>query len=308
MLTPAIVILGATASGKTALALALAQHYPIEIISIDSALVYRGMDIGTAKPSLDELAQCPHHLINILSPLAAYSAADFIRDVPPLLQAIRARGRLPVLVGGTMLYYKALRDGLDVLPPAQPEVRAALEAELAAEGIAALYARLQRVDPPTATRLATQDTQRILRALEVWEISGKPLSALCGQARPPVLPGALRVFALMPSERSLLHARIAVRFQAMLAAGFVEEVRQLQIDYPSLSLAHPAMRCVGYRQAWQYLAGEITEVAFAEAGIAATRQLAKRQLTWLRSFPEVIPLDALKPSHSLCTTLIQTFS
>lgn len=302
--TPAaIVLLGATASGKTALALALAQQIPIEIISIDSALVYQDMNIGTAKPSVSELAQCPHHLINLISPLSAYSAADFIRAVPILMQEILARGRIPVLVGGTMLYYKALVEGLDPLPGQNPDIRAGLAVELADKGLAVLYARLKAIDPVTHERLKAHDTQRILRALEVWEITGQPLSALCGHKTPPPLPCALRVFGLIPSDRARLHARIAQRFETMLTHGFIDEVLHLQTCYPTLTPAHPSQRCVGYRQAWQYLDGVLSLAEFKAAGIAATRQLAKRQLTWLRSFPEIIPLEMDASPETLCVKL-----
>jgi tRNA dimethylallyltransferase len=275
----ALGLAGPTASGKTSLALALAQHVPLEIISVDSALVFRGMDIGTAKPSAAELAAVPHHLIDILDPPEAYSAARFAADARRLIGEINARGRLALLVGGTMLYFKALVDGLDTLPEADAAVRAQLDARAAAEGWPALHAELARVDPATAARLAPLDAQRIQRALEVWQLTGRPLSAHHGQRAVPGLP--LRLVALEPASRAWLHERIAQRFDAMLAAGFIDEVRALRARgdlHPDL----PSMRCVGYRQAWQALdEGDLTPLR--ERGIAATRQLAKRQLTWLRS-------------------------
>jgi tRNA dimethylallyltransferase len=275
----ALGLAGPTASGKTGLALALAQHVPLEIISVDSALVFRGMDIGTAKPSAAELAAVPHHLIDILDPAEAYSAARFAADARRLIGEINARGRLALLVGGTMLYFKALVDGLDTLPEADAAVRAQLDARAAAEGWPALHVELARVDPATAARLAPLDAQRIQRALEVWQLTGRPLSAHHGQGAVPGLP--LRLVALEPASRAWLHERIAQRFDAMLGAGFIDEVQALRARgdlHPDL----PSMRCVGYRQAWQALdEGDLTPLR--ERGIAATRQLAKRQLTWLRS-------------------------
>jgi tRNA dimethylallyltransferase len=282
---------GPTASGKTAIALALAQRLPLEVISVDSALVYRGMDIGTAKPSAAERAAVPHHLIDILDPGEAYSAAQFAADTARLAGEIRARGRLPLLVGGTMLYFKALRDGLDAMPAADPALRAALDAQAAAEGWPALHAELARVDPVTAARLPPADRQRVQRALEVYRISGRPLSAWhlqkAGNQRP-----AWPLVALEPASRAWLHQRIAERFDTMLASGFIAEVQALRAR-GDLHPALPAMRCVGYRQAWQALdTGDLS--GLRDSGVAATRQLAKRQLTWLRSLPErqVIACDA----------------
>ena len=285
-----LALAGPTAAGKTAAALAIAQHLqdrvPVEIISVDSALVYRGMDIGTAKPSAAEQAQVPHHLIDIRDPLQAYSAAEFTRDAQALTEAIQARGALPLLVGGTMLYFKALMDGLDAMPPANPAVRARLEAFAAAHGWPALHARLAEVDPPTALRLPPTDSQRIQRALEVFEITGQPLSSLHtrtekpADARPP-----FTLLSLEPTDRSWLHQRIAQRFDAMLDQGFIEEVQLLRARgdlHPDL----PSMRCVGYRQAWEALAGSIPMAELRERGISATRQLAKRQITWLRGMPQ----------------------
>jgi tRNA dimethylallyltransferase len=276
---------GPTASGKTGLALRLAAEFPLEIVSVDSALVYRGMDIGTAKPTPAELAAVPHHLIDILDPREAYSAAQFAADAQRLIGEIRARGRLPLLVGGTMLYFKALVDGIDALPAADPAVRATLDAEAAERGWPALHAELARIDPPTAARLAPNDAQRIQRALEVFRLSGQPLSAFHTRGTAAPAPARHRLLSLEPAERAWLHARIARRFDDMLAAGFVDEVRALRAR-GDLHTGLPSMRCVGYRQAWEALdaglAGEALAADVRERGIAATRQLAKRQLTWLR--------------------------
>ena len=275
----ALCLAGPTASGKTALALALAERVPLEIVSVDSALVYRGMDIGTAKPGPAERAAVPHHLIDIADPTEPYSAARFVADANRLIDAIRARGRVPLLVGGTMLYFKALREGLDEMPSAQPAVRAAIDARAARDGWPALHAELARVDPATAARLAPNDAQRIQRALEVFEVSGRPLSAWHRAGR--ATAGDLPLVSLEPASRAWLHARIAERFDAMLAAGFVAEVQALRAR-GDLRPELPSMRCVGYRQAWAALeAGDLA--ALRDEGIAATRQLAKRQLTWLRS-------------------------
>jgi tRNA dimethylallyltransferase len=264
----------------------------VEIISVDSALVYRGMDIGTAKPSAAERAAVPHHLIDLIEPTQAYSAAQFVADAQRVAAQVRARGHLPLLVGGTMLYLKALMAGLNALPPAHPEVRAALDAEAAAQGWPALHAELARVDPATAARLPPNDAQRIQRALEVWRVSGRPLSSFHEEQRQHGTP--VQLVALEPTARSWLHERIAQRFAAMLQAGFVDEVRALHARgdlHPGL----PSMRCVGYRQAWEAL--DDNEAApdlagLAERGVAATRQLAKRQLTWLRGLPrEVLACD-----------------
>ncbi len=281
---------GPTAAGKTAAALAIAQVLPVEIVSVDSALVYRGMDIGTAKPSAAERAQVPHHLIDILDPAQAYSAARFVAEAQSLVTAIRARGRLPLLVGGTMLYFKALFDGLDAMPAADPALRAALDAEAAERGWPALHAELARVDPATAARLPPTDAQRIQRALEVFRQTGRPISAFQrGTREPRPLPPLL---ALEPAERGWLHERIGQRFDAMLRAGLVDEVAALRARgdlHPGL----PSMRCVGYRQAWEALDADDL-AALPERGRAATRQLAKRQLTWLRAMPqrETIAADA----------------
>ena len=279
-----ICLAGPTASGKSALALQLAVQLPLEIVSVDSAQVYRGMDIGTAKPGAAERAAVPHHLIDLIDPEQAYSAAQFVHDATAAAAAVRARGRLPLLVGGTMLYFKALRDGLDALPAADPAVRAALDARAAAEGWPALHAELQRVDPATAARLAPHDAQRIQRALEVWQTTGRPLSDFHGRrGGAPDAAGPTRwpMISLEPASRPWLHRRIAERFDAMLAGGLIDEVRRLR-QRPALRPDLPSMRCVGYRQAWAALdAGTLD--GLREAGIAATRQLAKRQITWLRS-------------------------
>jgi tRNA dimethylallyltransferase len=288
-----ICLAGPTASGKSALALQLAEalHGAVEIISVDSAQVYRGMDIGTAKPDAAERAHVPHHLIDILDPEQAYSAARFVHDAEAAAAATRARGRLPLLVGGTMLYFKALRDGLDAMPAADAALRAQIDARAAAEGWPALHAELQRIDATTAARLAPNDAQRIQRALEVYRITGKPLAALQNRTRLE-LPFQLKAVSLVPGERAELHRRIAERFEAMLRAGLVDELAALRKRYP-LDAALPSMRCVGYRQAWRYLEGEIDGKELRETGIAATRQLAKRQLTWLRSLPGLGPADRL---------------
>jgi tRNA dimethylallyltransferase len=291
----AVAIMGPTASGKTAAALAIAARVPAEIISVDSALVYRGMDIGTAKPSREELASVPHHLIDILDPLDSYSVAQFRTDTLRLVGEIVARGRLPLLVGGTMLYFKGLADGLDDLPGADPAIRAELEDEAAQLGWPAMHARLATLDPETAARLKPNDAQRIQRALEIIRLSGKPMSALLAQRAPEELPFELTSFALEPSDRAVLHERIARRFDIMLKGDAlldeVEHLRRRGDLHPGL----PSMRCVGYRQAWEYLDGRIDYQTMRETGIIATRQLAKRQLTWLRSMPERIVIDCLAP-------------
>ncbi|CAB3639977.1 tRNA (adenosine(37)-N6)-dimethylallyltransferase MiaA [Trinickia soli] len=288
-------LLGPTASGKTAAALAFAARHPSEIVSVDSALVYRGMDIGTAKPTLDERALAPHHLIDIRDPTEAYSAADFRADALRVIEEILARGHVPLLVGGTMLYYKALTQGLNDLPSADPHVRASLEAEAARDGWPALHARLASVDPATAARLAPNDAQRIQRALEVITLTGTPMSTLLAQAeRDDDTPYRFVPIALEPSDRAVLHARIAERFDAMLAAGFIDEVRHLRAR-GDLNPGLPSMRCVGYRQAWEYLDGSIDYATMRDKGIFATRQLCKRQLTWLRSMPERIVIDCCAP-------------
>lgn len=294
-LPPAIFLMGPTASGKTGLAVELVQRFPVEIISVDSALVYKGMDIGTAKPDALTLAQAPHYLIDIIEPTAAYSAAQFRNDALQLMEEITSRGEVPLLVGGTMLYFKALQEGLSNLPEADPEIRTRLEDEAKEQGWPAMHARLARVDPETAARLEKTDAQRIQRALEVWEISGQPMSVLYKQGEAETLPFKLLKLALVPSERSVLHERIAARFRIMLEQGLVEEVHKLRQAYPQLTANTPSMRCVGYRQAWQYLDAEFNLPELLDKGIAATRQLAKRQLTWLRSMNDTVELDCLDP-------------
>lgn len=273
--------MGPTASGKTDLAVALARHYPAEIISVDSAQVYRGMDIGTAKPPTSVRAAIPHHLIDILDPAAHYSAAGFRRDALALIETIRARGRLPILAGGTMLYFRALRYGLADMPAADRTIRQRLEAEAAEHGWPALHERLAELDPDTAARLHPNDQQRIERALEVREITARPLSALTARTKGEPPPGPELRIALAPASRSELHARIEQRFRAMLSQGFVDEVRALRAR-GDLDLDCPSMRAVGYRQVWRYLDGALDDDGLLERGVVATRQFAKRQLTWLR--------------------------
>ena len=277
---------GPTASGKTGLALALSRVWPLEVVSVDSALVYRGMDIGTAKPSAAEQAAVPHHLIDLIDPTEAYSAARFVQDATRLIDEIRGRGRLPLLVGGTMLYFKALIDGIDPLPEADPVLRAALEAEAAERGWPALHAELAAVDPVTAARLKPADAQRIQRALEVFRLTGQPISALHARAQAQRPAPRHQLLSLEPQERGWLHRRIDQRFEQMLDAGLLDEVRALR-ERADLHPGLPSMRCVGYRQTWEALdaglQGSALRQDVATRGAAATRQLAKRQLTWLRS-------------------------
>ena len=288
-------LLGPTASGKSAASLALAAQRPIEIISVDSALVYRGMDIGTAKPTLAERAAVPHHLIDLIEPTQAYSAARFAADARRLIREIRARGNEPLLVGGTMLYAKALIEGLHDLPLADPALRARLEQQAHTLGWPAMHARLAVLDPVTAARLEPGDAQRVQRALEVIELSGRPMSALLAE-QDRLGPDDLRfeVIALEPSDRSCLHARIAARLDQMFAAGFLDEVRRLRAR-GDLQANLPSMRCVGYRQAWEHLDGLYDAQAMHERSLAATRQLAKRQLTWLRAMAHRRVIDCLLP-------------
>lgn len=318
----AIMLLGPTASGKSAIAMSLAERFDLEIISVDSALVYRGMDIGTAKPSVTELAAVPHHLIDLIEPTESYSAASFVRDARQLISEIRGRRRLPLLVGGTMLYARALAIGLDDLPGADPAMRAALDEEAAQLGWPAMHARLATIDPQTAARLEPGDSQRIQRALEIHALSGRPMSELIGVPRANTEPPlSLLTIALEPADRAVLHARIAARFEAMLAAGFLDEVAALRAR-GDLQTAMPSMRCVGYRQAWRYLddlghgihegtrhdikhdmkhgydqgaSASARRQVFIDESVAATRQLAKRQLTWLRSMPQRRVIDCLAP-------------
>ena len=342
-LPPAIFLMGPTASGKTGVAVELAQRLPVELISVDSALVFRDMNIGTAKPDAATLARAPHHLIDIIAPTEAYSAAAFRHDALRLMADITARGRIPLLVGGTMLYFKALREGLSPLPQADAALRAELDAEIAQHGIEHLHRQLAQVDAETAARLHSTDTQRIQRAMEIYRLTGQPMSELIRKAPSPQpsptgrgsadekplahgeitndlavvlgqpsqmassftsgsirgggdgeLPYRITSIALAPSDRAVLHQRIATRFADMLKQGLVEELRGLRKKYP-LQQNMTSMRCVGYRQAWEYLDGKITEAELLEKGVAATRQLAKRQLTWLRSTPDIIELDCLHP-------------
>ena len=294
----AVAIMGPTASGKTAAALAIARTRPVEIISVDSALVYRGMDIGTAKPTPEELAAVPHHLIDILDPLEAYSVMQFREDAIRLVGEISARGALPLLVGGTMMYFKGLTDSLDELPTADPALRAQIDAEAAQIGWPGLHARLRTLDPVTAERLKPNDAQRINRALEIIALTGKPMSELLGKREKPALPFELLSFALEPSDRAVLHKRIATRFDQMLGErddeGLVAEVARLRAR-GDLTPALPSIRCVGYRQTWDYLDGKIDRAELRELGIIATRQLAKRQITWLRAMPDRIVIDCLGP-------------
>ena len=292
----AVAIMGPTASGKTAAALAIAREIPAEIISVDSALVYRGMDIGTAKPSAEELASAPHHLIDIIDPTESYSVAQFRDDTLRLVAEISARGKLALLVGGTMMYFKGMTEGLDDLPKADVALRAQIEDEAARIGWPAMHDKLRALDPQTADRLAPNDAQRINRALEIIALSGRPMSELLLGRPKLALPFELLSFALEPSERSVLHGRIATRFDQMLGTsddgGIVAEVAGLRAR-GDLHPALPSMRCVGYRQSWDYLDGVIDRPALRETGIIATRQLAKRQLTWLRSMPDRIVIDCL---------------
>ncbi len=292
-LPPAIFLMGPTASGKTGVAVDLVQRLPCEIISVDSALVYRGMDIGTAKPDAATLAAAPHHLIDIIDPTQSYSAAQFRQDALRLMTEITARGHVPLLVGGTMLYFKALRQGLNDLPQADPATRASIDAMAAESGWPAVHAELARLDPATAARLNPADVQRIQRALEVCLLSGQTMSSLLEEETAADLPYNIHALALLPGDRAVLHQRIAQRFDAMLAQGLIEEVAQLRRN-DELDLSLPSMRCVGYRQAWQYLDGEFDLPDLREKGIAATRQLAKRQLTWLRGMEGITAFDCLE--------------
>ncbi|PSJ38698.1 tRNA (adenosine(37)-N6)-dimethylallyltransferase MiaA [Zobellella taiwanensis] len=297
----AVFLMGPTASGKTSLAMTLCRELPCELVSVDSALVYRGMDIGTAKPSREELAQAPHRLIDLRDPSQAYSAAEFRRDALAAMAEITAAGRIPLLVGGTMLYFKALLEGLSPLPSADPAVRAAIEAEAAEQGWERLHRQLAAVDPVAAARIHPNDPQRLSRALEVFRISGKTLTELTQRKGDP-LPYKVLQFAIAPAERAELHRRIAERFRLMLEQGFEQEVRALYRRgdlHPEL----PSIRCVGYRQMWDYLDGVVGYDEMTERGIAATRQLAKRQLTWLRSWPDLTWLDS--DDKTACQRLVQ---
>ncbi len=305
---PATFLMGPTASGKTGAAVALMSKLPVEIISVDSALVFKEMNIGTAKPEAEVLEQAPHHLIDIIDPTSAYSAANFRSDALRLMADITARGKIPLLVGGTMLYFKALEDGLSGLPEADSSVRAALDAEAAQIGWPAMHRKLAAIDPVTAARLEPNDTQRIQRALEVYQISGETMSSLFAKQTNEALPYRLLKIALVPSDRKVLHDRIALRFDQMLAAGFVDEVRALIAKYPTLTPESTAMRCVGYRQALEHLAGDYNAAELRDKGIFATRQLAKRQMTWLRGMTDMVELDCLADNlHELVLSEIIRF-
>lgn len=284
--------MGPTASGKTAIALRLARELPCEIISVDSAQIYKGMDIGTAKPAAARLSEAPHHLINIIEPHERYSAARFRDDALALMREITERDRIPLLVGGTMLYFQALTEGLNELPEADPMIRLMIDTMAAEEGWPALHAQLARVDPETAARLEPNDAQRIQRALEIYYITNKPVSELLKKPKYVYFPYTPLKVSVVPGDREALHARIEQRFDEMLEAGLVAELRRLREEY-ALEAAMPSMRCVGYRQAWDHLEGRIGAEALREQGIAATRQLAKRQLTWLRSMAGVTEFDCL---------------
>ncbi|GAB2512840.1 tRNA (adenosine(37)-N6)-dimethylallyltransferase MiaA [Lysobacter humi (ex Lee et al. 2017)] len=289
---PAIALMGPTASGKTALAVEWAQHFGGEVVSVDSALVYRGLDIGAAKPSMDERAGVPHHMVDVREPWEPYSAAEFAQDARAAVEAILARGRLPILAGGTGLYFQALLQGLAPMPQADPDTRAAIEGEAAERGWAALHADLARVDPDAARRIHATDAQRIQRALEVWRLTGRAISDWQRERLRDPFPCRVLKLVVAPADRAVLHERIGRRFDAMLKAGFLDEVRRLRAN-PTLAshprpLDLPALRAVGYRQAWEHLDGACDAPTFRERGIQATRQLAKRQITWLRG-----QLDAL---------------
>lgn len=291
---PLLCLAGPTASGKSAIAYAIAQRWPTEIINVDSATIYRGMDIGTAKPSRTEQQVVTHHLLDIRDPSESYSAAAFRHDALQRAAEIKARGHMPLLAGGTMLYFKALRDGLNNLPTANPEIRIEIETQAAAIGWPAMHTKLGAIDPVTAARLSPNDSQRVGRALEIWRISGKPMSELLGHAQQTDAPVPTVTISLEPSDRSVLHARIEQRFNLMLESGFIEEVRALH-QRKDLHTGLPSVRCVGYRQIWSMLEGEISLQQAREQAIAATRQLAKRQLTWLRSLSGRLVVDSLSP-------------
>lgn len=291
---PAILLMGPTASGKTAVAAELAATLPCEIISVDSALVYKGMDVGTAKPDAALLRRAPHHLIDIIEPHESYSAAKFRDDALALMREITERGNIPLLVGGTMLYFKALVEGLNDLPEADSTIRLIIETMADEEGWPAVHEKLRRIDPETAARLEPTDAQRVQRALEIYYITGKSMTDLLKKPKYVYFPYTPIRIALTPGDRALLHERIAQRYEAMLDAGLVEELRRLREDY-GLEPDMPSMRCVGYRQAWNFLDDRISRAELREQGIAATRQLAKRQLTWLRGMDNITEFDCLDP-------------
>ncbi|MFZ9149887.1 MAG: tRNA (adenosine(37)-N6)-dimethylallyltransferase MiaA [Burkholderiales bacterium] len=289
---PAILLMGPTASGKTAVAVQLTTTLPCEIISVDSALVYKGMDIGTAKPDAATLARAPHHLINIIEPHESYSAARFRDDALVLMREITERGNIPLLVGGAMLYFKSLVEGLNDLPEADSTVRLIIETMAEEEGWPAVHEKLRKVDPQTAARLDPNDSQRVQRALEIYYITGKSMTDLLKKPKYVYFPYTPIRIALLPIDRSVLHDRIALRFEKMLDDGLVDELRALRDEY-ALEPDMPSMRCVGYRQAWDFLSDRISRSELLEQGIAATRQLAKRQLTWLRSMENMTEFDCL---------------
>ena len=291
-LPPAILLMGPTASGKTGVALELARRWPVEIVSVDSALVYRDMNIGTAKPDLDTRSRVRHHLIDIIDPTQNYSAAQFRDDALEVMHDIVERGRVPLLTGGTMLYFKALREGLSDLPAANDDTRMVIDAMATDIGWPAMHRELSRIDPSTAERLDPNDSQRIQRAMEVFYLTGKPMSELIATGKRADPPYRMIPLALVPGDRALLHERIADRFEHMLELGLINEVRELREDY-NLNPGLPSMRCVGYRQTWQYLDGEYGLAELRKKAVAATRQLAKRQLTWLRATKEVKEFDCL---------------
>ncbi|WP_413535831.1 tRNA (adenosine(37)-N6)-dimethylallyltransferase MiaA [Rahnella inusitata] len=302
---PAIFIMGPTASGKTALAMSLMKHLPVELISVDSALIYRGMDIGTAKPTVQELAEAPHRLIDILDPTQAYSAADFRADALREMAEITSRNKIPLLVGGTMLYFKALLEGLSPLPQADANVRERIEKQAAEQGWSALHDQLREIDPVAANRIHPNDPQRLSRALEVFYISGKTLTELT-KISGETLPYRVHQFAIAPTRREVIHQRIEERFSQMLSNGFEDEVRTL-LARGDLHTDLPSIRCVGYRQMWSYLSGEFDYDEMVYRGVCATRQLAKRQMTWLRGWEEVEWLYSEKPDEAL-SRVIQVVS
>lgn len=297
----AIFLMGPTASGKTDLAMQLCQQLPCEVISVDSALIYQGMDIGTAKPSQEELRQCPHRLVDILDPKETYSVANFRRDAIQAMNEISAKGKIPLLVGGTMMYFKSLIDGLSPLPQSDEQIRKDIMLEVESLGWEAMHSKLADIDPVSAQRIHPNDPQRLLRALEVYQISGKSMTELTAIKSEP-LPFRVKEFAIVPPDRAILHQRIETRFKNMLMNGFQDEVQQLKAR-GDLHLDMPSMRCVGYRQMWQYLDGEFGQQELSFRGVAATRQLAKRQLTWLRGWKNLQFLDG-NEKHNL-TTLIK---
>ena len=289
---PVVLLMGPTGAGKTDLAIELAERLPVEIVSVDSAMVYRGLDIGSGKPPPELLARHPHHLVDILDPSQSYSAGQFVRDAQRVIDDIHARGKLPLLAGGTMLYFRALRRGLAELPTADPQTRAEIDAQGAARGWPAMHAALAEVDPKAAARIQLNDAQRIQRALEVFRLTGRPLSELQAAAAPPASRLSFSAFAWVPSDRERLHAGIAARFQRMMSEGLLDEVRKLY-ERGDLHDRLPAIRSVGYRQLWEHLAGADTLESAVQRAIAATRQLARRQLIWLRSESELDWIDSL---------------